>query len=86
MSRTPTLKQLNDILVALGGMAVTSMTQVRKALKTARHINIYDLLAGRFERSFTDFREFRTYTKENKLIFPRDEAKDGGLRLFLRVL
>lgn len=51
------------------------------------HVNIYDYIdsehTGEPVRTFTSLKEFRTYTKKNGKIFPKEVAKDNALLKFL---
>jgi hypothetical protein len=49
------------------------------------HINIFDLLDGRYGMTWHSVAALRAYSNANELIFPRDAAKSQGLRAFLRV-
>jgi hypothetical protein len=78
------LPKLNECLERLGKRSEDSLTKARASLRTI-HINIYDLLAGRWV-VHNSVRALRKYTLSNKLVFPKDKAKSQGLRDFLRRL
>ncbi len=77
------LEQLNTWLMKFRMEPQTSKKKAVAALKEV-HINIYDLLAERFEKKFATVSELRSYSQKNDLIFPREKAKAEGLRCFLR--
>ena len=49
-------------------------------------INIFDLVAGRYEKRHQSVAALAKYTIETEQFFPRDKAKNDGLKAFLRVL
>ena len=76
---------LNELLAELSKPAAHSITQARRALKSV-FINIYDLEAGRTDAVHESLTELRKYTKSKRLFFPREEAKEAGLRDILQVI
>ena len=60
----------------------TSKTQAAKALHKV-HINIFDLLAGAYDMRFATVGKLAAYSYPD-YYFPREEAKEAGLRVFLR--
>ena len=78
------LEQLNIWLETFGLPAAPSKTQAKIALSGV-FINIYDLEGG-IDKAHESLAALRTYTKKNSLWFPREAAKDLGLRAFLKVL
>lgn len=51
------------------------------------HVNIYDYIdsehTGEPVRTFESLKKFRTYTKKNNKVFPKEVAKDNALLKFL---
>ena len=54
-----------------------------KLLKSKVFINIYDLVAGRYERRHPSRTALRKYTNRKKLYFPLKSAKSNEVRTFL---
>ena len=79
------LDQLNRWLSCFGMEEQPSKTKAVSALRGV-HINIYDLVAERYEKRFTSVHKLRRYSRKAKLIFPLSQAKAVGLRCFLRPL
>lgn len=79
------LDKLNGWLQGLGMPEQKSMRKAQQALKTV-FINIYDLLANRFHARMNSLQELRKYSRKNKLFYPLKQAKDQGLRAFLKHL
>ncbi len=77
------LTKLNVWLVGLGLPKATSIKEARAALRTV-HINIYDLLQGAYDKKHETVADLRKYTVKYSLIYPLQQAKDEGLRDFLR--
>ena len=78
------LESMNVWLARLSLHPAPSKTQARLSLR-AVHINLFDLVAERFQPVFATVRELRAYTLREKLVFPKSAAKEGGaLRVFLR--
>ena len=79
------LDQLNRWLSCFGMKEQPSKSKAVSALRGV-HINIYDLVAERYEKRFASVQELRRYSRKAKLIFPLSQAKAEGLRCFLRPL
>ena len=81
------LDQLNLWLAKLGLEPQPNKSRAIGALRDV-HINLFDLLADRFDRRWATVRELRRYSVDKGLIYPLQAAKQSGegLRVFLRPL
>lgn len=77
------LAKLNVWLLGLGLAKAKSIKDARAALRTV-HINIYDLLQRAYDQKHSTVAELRKYSIKHGLIYPIKQAKDEGLRDFLR--
>ncbi|KAH9261056.1 hypothetical protein BASA82_000082 [Batrachochytrium salamandrivorans] len=77
------LDQMNVWLQGLILPMAESKTQARLALKKV-HINISDLVRGKYEMCHPTVSDLRRYTIQNGMIFPKHKAKSEGLKVFLR--
>lgn len=75
---------MNALLVKLGLPEEPSATKARAAV-AALFINIYDFVNGE-PKTFGSLAELRAYTRKNALVFPRQVAKDQGMRVLLKKL
>eukprot|EP00762_Andalucia_godoyi_P007506 ANDGO_00773.mRNA.1 hypothetical protein CAOG_03730 len=82
-AKTRTLEGCNKLLGDFGLPPCESITKARAELAKI-HINIYDLVAGRFDKVHKSVPALRKYSVDNGLIFPKQQAKSQGLRDFLR--
>jgi len=76
------LDKLNSWLFNLGELPEESIRAARAKLKTL-FVNICDLVLENFQ-CFNDLKSLRKYSVTKKKIFPLNEAKEEGLRDFLR--
>ncbi len=87
MSKDHSLDTLNEWIRKIGHGLEEQPSKTKAAAELRKiHINIFDLINGRFEMVFTDFSAFRRYTNNARLFFPRDQAKENRLNVFLRKL
>jgi hypothetical protein len=77
------LEKLNYWLAQFHVPAQPSKTKAVAELKKI-HINIYDLLDGRFHNFFKKCGDLLRYTRKRKLFYPLESAKAMGLKAFLR--
>jgi len=79
------LTSMNKWLIGLGLPPATSKSEAHKLLRGV-YINIYDLLAERYDRKCSSLAALRKYTHQHRLYYPLAQAKNEGLRVFLRKL
>ena len=80
---------LNNILVLLGREKQDSLTKAKAEFRTI-YVNIYHFYEYVFNNDpnkkitqFGTFKKLRNYSKSKGLIYPRQAAKDEGVRILL---